>query len=63
MLNLFNGDGDKNGFPTERGAKNFDAYQRQQAKIVSALVDMTPMCLAMEVENDGYGSDVKFVAR
>ena len=62
VLNLFNGDGDKNGFPTERGAKSFDAYQRQQAKIVSALVDIDADVFGlMEVENDGYGSDSAIV--
>lgn len=62
VLNLFNGDGEQNGFPTERGADTFAAYQRQQTKIVSALVEIDADVFGlMEVENDGYGPDSAIV--
>ncbi|OIN01929.1 nuclease [Idiomarina sp. MD25a] len=62
VLNLFNGNGEQNGFPTERGAQSFDAYQRQQTKILSALVEIDADVFGlMEVENDGYGPDSAIV--
>jgi predicted extracellular nuclease len=62
VLNFFNGDGQGGGFPTERGAQNIDAFNRQSAKIVAALDALDADIVAlMEVENDGY-SDQSAVA-
>lgn len=55
VLNYFNGDGEGNGFPTSRGAKTYDAFQMQSAKIVSALAAMNADIIGlMELENDGF---------
>jgi predicted extracellular nuclease len=66
LLNLFNGDGRGDGFPTERGAETFEQYQRQQAKLVAVVQALAPDVAAlMEVENDGSGPDstlAQFVA-
>jgi predicted extracellular nuclease len=62
VLNFFNGDGQGGGFPTERGARNIEAFNRQSAKIVAALDALDADIVAlMEVENDGY-SDQSAVA-
>lgn len=56
VLNYFNGDGQGGGFPTSRGADNASELQRQQDKIVSALVAMEADIIGLvELENDGYG--------
>ena len=56
VLNLFNGDGNGEGFPTERGADSLSEYERQLAKIVNALVEIDADVLGlMEIENDGFG--------
>jgi predicted extracellular nuclease len=58
MHNLFNGDGHGGGFPTERGAKTREEYQRQQDKLVGVIQAMRPdLAVMMEVENDGSGPD------
>ena len=58
VLNLFNGDGNGGGFPTERGANTYSEYERQLAKIINALDDMDADVLGLiEVENDGFGED------
>lgn len=58
LLNLFNGDGRGGGFPTVRGARNAEAWQRQLAKHVAAIRALDPDLLALqEVENDGSGPD------
>lgn len=58
VLNLFNGDGAGGGFPTERGASTFAAYQRQQAKLVTVVQALQPDIAAlMEIENDGFGAE------
>ena len=58
VLNYFNGNGLGGGFddPNNRGAKNFQEFQRQEAKIVSALkaIDADVIGL-MEIQNNGYG--------
>ena len=55
VLNLFNGDGLGEGFPTSRGADTFVEYERQVAKTVSALVAMDADIVGlMEIENDGF---------
>ena len=54
MLNWFNGDGKKGGFPTPRGARNFDDAQRQRTKLIAAILAIKPdIAGLMEVENDG----------
>jgi hypothetical protein len=55
IQNYFNGDGQGGGFPTERGAQTLEEFERQRAKIVSAILAMQPDILTLsEVENDGY---------
>ncbi|WP_175883997.1 ExeM/NucH family extracellular endonuclease [Burkholderia sp. BCC0044] len=58
VLNYFNGNGLGGGFddPNNRGAKTFEEFQRQEAKIVSALkaIDADVIGL-MEIQNNGYG--------
>ena len=54
LYNLFNGNGKKEGFPSARGAKSYDAYQLQLKKLSSAIYTVDPDILAMmELENDG----------
>ena len=56
LENLFNGDGNGGGFPTERGAKTQAAYQHQRAKLVAALAALDADVVAlMELENDTTG--------
>ena len=58
LLNLFNGDGQGGGFPTERGAASEQDFQRQQAKLVATVQALDPdLAALMEIENDGYGPD------
>lgn len=55
VLNYFNGDGQGNGFPTERGAASAKQLARQQTKIVAAITALDADIIGlMEVENDGY---------
>jgi predicted extracellular nuclease len=62
MHNLFNGDGHGGGFPTERGARTPDEYQRQLAKLVGVVQALHPdIAVMMEVENDGSGPDSTLV--
>ena len=54
LHNLFNGNGNKEGFPTERGAKTYDKYLLQMKKLAEAIYAVDPHILAMmELENDG----------
>ncbi|TNJ32669.1 ExeM/NucH family extracellular endonuclease [Arenimonas terrae] len=66
VLNLFNGDGQGGGFPTERGAQTPEQYARQQAKLVAVVQALDPdLAALMELENDGYGPEsslAQFVA-
>ncbi|WP_211276932.1 ExeM/NucH family extracellular endonuclease, partial [Tamilnaduibacter salinus] len=56
VLNYFNGDGLGGGFPTARGADTPEELERQERKIVQALVAMDADVVGlMEIENDGYG--------
>lgn len=56
LHNLFNGDGQKNHFPTERGAKTYDEYKLQMKKLAAAINEVDPDIIAMmELENDGEG--------
>ena len=58
LLNLFNGDGRGGGYPTERGAQNAEAYQRQLAKHVATITALNPQLIAaQELENDGFGAE------
>jgi predicted extracellular nuclease len=58
LLNLFNGDGQGGGFPTERGAKDYDGYARQLAKHVTVITALDPAIIAaQELENDGFGQE------
>jgi predicted extracellular nuclease len=58
LLNLFNGDGQRGGFPTERGAKDHDGYARQMAKHVTVITALDPAIIAaQELENDGFGPE------
>lgn len=53
--NLFNGDGQGGGFPTERGANTPEEYERQLSKVVAALDAMNADIIGLnEVENDGF---------
>lgn len=57
VLNFFNGNGTGGGFPTSRGANNAIEFERQKAKIVSALVGLNADVIGViEIENDGYSS-------
>ncbi|KVL27612.1 endonuclease [Burkholderia territorii] len=58
VLNYFNGDGLGGGFddPNNRGAKTYQEFQRQEAKIVSALKALDADVIGlMEIQNNGYG--------
>ncbi|MEZ9234613.1 ExeM/NucH family extracellular endonuclease [Shewanella sp. 10N.286.52.A9] len=58
VLNYFNGDGAGQGFPTSRGADSVSEFERQQAKIVSALLNIDADIVGlMEIENDGFGAN------
>jgi len=55
VLNYFNGDGTGGGFPTPRGAENKVELQRQEQKIVTAILALKADVVGlMEIENDGY---------
>ena len=56
VLNLYNGDGLGEGFPTERGADSVQEYERQLAKAVAAILAMNADVTGLiEIENDGFG--------
>ncbi|MEH8018130.1 ExeM/NucH family extracellular endonuclease [Rheinheimera muenzenbergensis] len=55
VLNYFNGNGLGGGFPTARGAHSAVEFERQRAKIVSAMLALDAAVIGlMEIENDGY---------
>lgn len=55
VLNYFNGDGLGGGFPTARGADSAAEFERQRAKILSAMVALDASVIGlMEIENDGF---------
>lgn len=57
VLNFFNGNGLGGGFPTARGANTAAEFDRQKAKIVSALVGLNADVIGLlELENDGFDS-------
>ena len=54
--NYFNGDGDGSGFPTGRGAATHADFERQEAKLVAALIGLDADVIGLaEIENDGFG--------
>jgi len=56
VLNYFNGDGMGGGFPTSRGADTPEEFERQRAKIITAVLALDADVVGlMEIENDGYG--------
>ncbi|KVU98405.1 endonuclease [Burkholderia ubonensis] len=58
VLNYFNGNGLGGGFddPANRGAKTYQEFLRQDAKIVSALKALDADVIGlMEIQNNGYG--------
>ncbi len=62
VLNLFNGDGNGEGFPTARGANSLAEFERQQVKIVTAMLAINADVFGlMEIENDGFESDSAIV--
>lgn len=53
VLNYFNGDGLSGGFPTSRGADSIEEFQRQEAKIVNAIIGTGADIVGLiEIEND-----------
>ncbi|MBD2451355.1 ExeM/NucH family extracellular endonuclease [Nostoc sp. FACHB-152] len=58
VLNYFNGDGIGGGFPTSRGADTLAEFERQSAKIVSAIAALNADVVGLiEIENDGDGTN------
>jgi predicted extracellular nuclease len=58
LLNFFNGDGRGGGFPNERGAETPEDFERQKARLRSAMGLIRADLLAIqELENDGFGPD------
>ena len=58
VLNYFNGDGARGGFPTSRGASTAEEFARQRAKIVRAILALDADIVGlMEIENDGDGPE------
>ena len=56
VLNYFNGDGTGGGFPTSRGADTPEEFERQTAKIVSAIGRLGAAVVGLiEIENDPAG--------
>jgi len=56
--NYFNGDGAGSGFPTTRGASTPTDFERQQAKLVAALLGLHADVIGLvEIENDGFGPE------
>lgn len=55
VQNLFNGDGQGQGFPTPRGAATAVEYRLQLQQLVDAIAALQPDLLALqELENDGF---------
>lgn len=55
VQNLFNGDGQGQGFPTPRGAATAAEYRLQLEQLVDAIAALQPDLLALqELENDGF---------
>ncbi|MCG8464667.1 MAG: ExeM/NucH family extracellular endonuclease [Xanthomonadales bacterium] len=57
LLNYFNGDGQGDGFPTQRGAETPEEFAQQRERTLSAVAALAPDVIAVqELENDGYGA-------
>ena len=57
VLNYFNGNGLGGGFPTSRGADTLAEFNRQRAKVISAVVGLDADVIGlMEIENDTAGN-------
>ncbi len=57
VLNYFNGDGTGSGFPTLRGADSLSEFERQKAKIITAMLGINADIFGlMEIENDGFSA-------
>lgn len=55
VLNFFTGHGQAEAFPTRRGARNPTELQRQQEKLVAALLALDADIIGLlELENNGY---------
>ncbi|GEM46907.1 ExeM/NucH family extracellular endonuclease [Deinococcus cellulosilyticus] len=53
VLNYFNGNGAGGGFPTSRGAESTAEFEKQQTKIIKALVGLDADVIGLlEIEND-----------
>lgn len=58
VLNLFNGNGMGDGFPTKRGADTMEEYSLQLEKIINTLIAMDADVIGLnELENDGFGPE------
>ena len=58
VLNFFNGDGNKGGFPTSRGADTFTEFVRQRIKLYEEISRLNgDIVTLMELENDGFGAN------
>ncbi len=58
VLNYFNGNGAGAGFPTARGAHTSEEFDRQRAKIISAISEMDADVVGlMELENDDTATE------
>jgi len=58
LQNYFNGDGQGFGYPTPRGAKTPDEFQKQRERIGAAIKVLKPQVIAvMELENDGFDAN------
>jgi predicted extracellular nuclease len=58
VLNYFNGNGLGAGFPTSRGANTLNEFNRQRAKVLSAVGGVGADVIGLlEIENDGTGAD------
>lgn len=56
LENYFNGNGRGQGFPTDRGARTLEQFQRQSQRLVATLTLPDPDVIAVaELENDGHG--------
>lgn len=56
--NYFIGDGEGGGFPTERGARSVEEFERQEAKLINAIKGLNADILGLiEIENNGFGED------
>ena len=57
-FNVLNYDNGLNGFPTERGASSKAEFEKQHAKIVSAMKEIDADVFGlMEIANNGYGEN------